>query len=64
LELKNIILEEKLSNKLKNGHENFSILRFSIVLLFIAWMSLNHEVQGFTEKPYVGGVFHEFLEFI
>jgi hypothetical protein len=27
LEFKNIILEEKLSNKIKNGHENFSWFR-------------------------------------
>jgi hypothetical protein len=39
LKFKNIILEEKLSNNLKNGHENFSGVRVSIVLELLAWMS-------------------------
>jgi hypothetical protein len=36
LEFKNIILEEKLSEKFKNGHEHFSGARVSIVLGFLA----------------------------
>jgi hypothetical protein len=32
LEFENIILEEKLSKKFKNGHENFSGVRDSMVL--------------------------------
>jgi hypothetical protein len=32
LEFKNIILKEKLSKKFKNGHENFSGVRVSILL--------------------------------
>jgi hypothetical protein len=48
LEFKNIILEEKLSKKLKNGNESFSGVRVFIVLGLVACMSLNHEVQGFT----------------
>jgi hypothetical protein len=59
LKFKNIILEEKLSNKLKNGNENLSGVRVSKVLGLLAWMSLNHEVQGFTGEPYVGGIFHD-----
>jgi hypothetical protein len=31
-------LEQKLSNKFKNGHENFSGVRVSIVLGLLAWM--------------------------
>jgi hypothetical protein len=38
LEFKNIILEEKLSNKFKNGHENFSGVRVAIVLGLLAWI--------------------------
>jgi hypothetical protein len=32
LEFKNIILEEKLSKKFKNGHQKFSGVRVSMVL--------------------------------
>jgi hypothetical protein len=39
LEFKNIILEEKLSNKFTNDHENFSGVRVSIFLELLAWMS-------------------------
>jgi hypothetical protein len=35
LEFKNIILEEKLSNKLKNSHENFSKKMFMTAFEFI-----------------------------
>jgi hypothetical protein len=50
LEFKKIVLEEKLSNKFKNGNENFSVVR---VLGLLARLSQNHEVQKFIEKPYV-----------
>jgi hypothetical protein len=33
------ILEEKLSNKLKNSHDNFSGVRVSMVLGLLAWIS-------------------------
>jgi hypothetical protein len=36
LEFKNIILEENLSNKLKNSHDNFSGVRLSMVLGLLA----------------------------
>jgi hypothetical protein len=39
MEFKNIILEEKLSNKLENSHENFSGVGVSIVLGLLAWIS-------------------------
>jgi hypothetical protein len=51
LEFINIILEEKLSNKYKNGLVKFSGVR---VLGLLAWISQNHEVQRFTGKLYVG----------
>jgi hypothetical protein len=38
LAFKNIILEEKLSKKLKNSHENFSDIK-----VFLALISQNHE---------------------
>jgi hypothetical protein len=38
LEFKNIILEEKLFNKYKNGNENFSGGRISMVLGLLAWI--------------------------
>jgi hypothetical protein len=38
LEFKNIVLEEKLSNKYKNVNENFSGERVSMVLGLFAWI--------------------------
>jgi hypothetical protein len=57
LEFKNIILEEKLYNKYKNGHEKFSGERVFLVLGALPRMSKNHEVQRLREKPCVGEAF-------
>jgi hypothetical protein len=54
LKFKNIILDEKLSNKFKNSHENFSGARVSMDLGLLAGISYNHEVQRFTVFEFVG----------
>jgi hypothetical protein len=61
LEFKNIILEEKLSNKLKNGHENFSGVRVSIVLLgYPKTMKFRDLQRSLTWEKYCMTVF-EFI---
>jgi hypothetical protein len=60
LEFKNIILEEKLSNKFKNGHENFSGVRVAIVLGLLAWiLDVLKPFQRFTGKSFVGEILHD-----
>jgi hypothetical protein len=44
LEIKKIILEEKLSNKLNNSYEHFSGVRVSMILGPLLWLSQNHVI--------------------
>jgi hypothetical protein len=53
LEFKNIILEEKWSNQLKNIREHFSGVRVSMVLELLAWISWNHEDQKYTGQLFL-----------
>jgi hypothetical protein len=41
LKFKNIILEENMSKKYKNGHENFSGEKISMVLGLLAWIYIH-----------------------
>jgi hypothetical protein len=55
LEFKNIILEDKLSNKFKNGHENFSGVRVSMILKLLAGVSLNHDDGSKIHREILSG---------
>jgi hypothetical protein len=48
------MLEEKLTHKFKNGYENFSDVKVSIVLNFLLGCPKSKKVQRFTWNPFVG----------